>query len=54
VIEFKKMKLNKIDENYENKMVAFESDCNDGKGEAIACHHVLNKLSIQKCDRCNR
>jgi len=40
--------LNLVDEAYETKMVAFESDCNDGNGEASACHHVGEFLSIVK------
>ena len=29
-------------------MVAFESDCNDGKGDAMACHQVGEFFSIIK------
>jgi hypothetical protein len=36
------MDLTPINEEYEQKMVAFESDCNDGKGAPPACHHVGN------------
>ena len=32
--------MNLVDEAYLEKMAAFEVDCNDGKGEPAACHHV--------------
>ena len=32
--------LELVDDAYLAKMTAFESDCNDGKGEPAACHHV--------------
>lgn len=44
------MELNRVDDAYDEKMVAFESDCNDGKGEAIACHHVGEYFSLVKDD----
>ena len=40
-----------VDEAYETKMAAFEADCNDGKGEAVACHHVGEFYSVVKEDR---
>ena len=38
--------LELVDDAYLAKMVAFESDCNDGKGEPAACHHVGEFYSI--------
>ena len=32
--------IERVDKNYEIKMAGFEIDCNDGKGEAAACHHA--------------
>jgi hypothetical protein len=43
--------LNLVDELYVTKMTAFEVDCNDGKGEAMACHHVGEFLSLVRDDR---
>ena len=34
------MNLQPVDEDYENRMISSEIDCNDGKGEALACHNV--------------
>lgn len=42
--------LDRVDEAYETKMVAFESDCNDGKGDPTACHHVGEFFSAVKED----
>lgn len=42
------MEMNRIDEDYEAKMVAFEVDCNGGKGEPMACHHVGEFYSVVK------
>lgn len=42
------MNLEKVDEEYETKMVAFESDCNDGKGVPLACHQVGEFFSVVK------
>lgn len=38
--------LELVDDAYLTKMAAFESDCNDGKGEPAACHHVGEFYSI--------
>lgn len=35
-----------VDDNYLAKMAGFESDCNDGKGEPSACHHVGEFYSV--------
>jgi hypothetical protein len=43
--------LNLIDDEYIAKMVAFEIDCNDGTGEAMACHHVAEFFSTVYDDR---
>lgn len=32
------------------RMRTFESDCNDGKGNAVACHQVGEYLSVVKND----
>lgn len=40
--------LERVDENYEAKMVAFEVDCNDGTGEPVACHHVGEYMAVVK------
>jgi hypothetical protein len=42
------MELNRVDEAYETKMAAFEVDCNDGKGEAMACHHAGEFYTVVK------
>lgn len=42
--------LTKVDEEYETKMVGFESDCNDGKGDAMSCHQVGEFFSLIKDD----
>lgn len=39
-----------VDDAYDAKMTAFEIDCNDGKGEPSACHHVGEFFSIVKDD----
>jgi hypothetical protein len=44
------MEFTKIDDEYIKRMVAFESDCNDSKGEPIACHHVGEFFSVVKED----
>lgn len=40
--------MERIDDAYETKMVAFEIDCNDGKGEPIACHHAAEYFALVK------
>ena len=45
------MELNLVDDAYETKMSAFESDCNDGKGEALPCHQTAEFFSVVKEDR---
>lgn len=45
--------MERVDENYELKMAAFEADCNDGQGEPVACHHVGEFYSVVK-DEHNR
>lgn len=37
-----------IDEEYDTRMVAFEMDCNDGKGAPEACHHVGDYFAVVK------
>jgi TPR repeat protein len=32
--------LVEMNEEYDLKMAGFESDCNDGKGVPVSCHHV--------------
>jgi len=44
------MELNRVDEAYDQKMVAFELDCNDGNGDAMPCHQVGEYLSLVKDD----
>eukprot|EP01038_Epipyxis_sp_PR26KG_P008969 gene8969-12098_t len=43
-------KLSKVDDEYEAKMVAFQIDCQEGKGEPAACHHVGEFFSVVKSD----
>ena len=43
--------LTLVDDAYETKMAAFESDCNDGKGEALPCHQTAEFYSVVKEDR---
>lgn len=40
--------LQKIDPEYEKRMLAFEIDCDNGKGDAWACHSVGEFLSVVK------
>ena len=40
-----------VDEVYEEKMVGFEVDCNSGKGDSTACHHVGEYFSVVKNDK---
>lgn len=42
--------LVEIDDEYETKMAAFESDCNDGEGVPAACHQVGEFYAIVKED----
>eukprot|EP00904_Undaria_pinnatifida_P001080 jgi/Undpi1/10973/HiC_scaffold_30.g13274.m1 len=42
--------LQQVDEEYEERMRGFESDCGDGKGNAVACHQVGEFLSVVKND----
>lgn len=43
--------LQKIDPEYEERMLAFEIDCDNGKGDAWACHSVGEFLSVVKVSR---
>lgn len=40
--------LTEMDSVYEIKMVAFESDCNDGKGDSLGCHHAAEYFAAVK------
>ena len=40
------MDLTPVDKDYEARMLAFEVDCFDGKGEPIACHRVGEYYSV--------
>jgi uncharacterized protein len=40
--------MNLVDDAYVEKMAAFEVDCNDGKGEPAACHHVGEFYAVVK------
>lgn len=42
--------LEKIDADYENRMIAFEINCNDGIGDGMSCHQVGEFLSVVKDD----
>jgi len=42
--------LSLVDDEYILRMTAFESDCNEGKGEPIACHRVGEFFSVVKDD----
>mmetsp|Transcript_1445 Transcript_1445/g.2773 ORF Transcript_1445/g.2773 Transcript_1445/m.2773 type:complete len:228 (-) Transcript_1445:249-932(-) len=44
------MNLVRIDEEYEERMIAFEMDCNEGKGVPEACHSAGDYFSIVKSD----
>ena len=43
-------RMNLVDDEYETKMVGFVMDCQQGKGEAEACQHVGEYLSVIKND----
>ena len=43
--------LNLVDEDYITRMTGFEADCNDGKGDPMACHQVGEFFSLVKDDR---
>jgi hypothetical protein len=40
--------LQAIDPEYEERMLAFEIDCDRGKGDAWACHSVGEFLAVVK------
>lgn len=40
--------LQKIDPDYEESMLQFEIDCDQGKGDAWACHSVGEFLAVVK------
>lgn len=40
--------LQKIDPDYEERMLQFEMDCDQGKGDAWACHSVGEFLAVVK------
>ena len=42
--------LNLVDEEYITRMTGFEADCNDGKGDPMACHQVGEFFSLVKDD----
>lgn len=44
------MDLNEIDDEYEERMTKFESNCADGTGNPVACHQVGEYLSVVKND----
>ena len=44
------MELDHVDAEYEARMTGFEVDCNDGKGNAMACHQVGEFFSVVKSD----
>lgn len=43
--------LSLVDDDYITRMTGFEADCNDGKGDAMACHQVGEFFSLVKYDR---
>jgi TPR repeat protein len=43
--------LSLVDEDYITRMTGFEIDCNDGKGDPMACHQVGEFLSLVRDDR---
>ena len=43
--------LQKIDPDYEERMLQFEMDCDKGKGDAWACHSVGEFLAVVKASR---
>jgi hypothetical protein len=45
------MELKEIDPDYENRMLQFEIDCDNGKGDAWACHSVGEYLAVVKVRR---
>jgi hypothetical protein len=42
--------LELVDDAYEAKMLAFEITCNEGGGQAMACHNVGEFYSVVKED----
>ena len=42
------MPMERVDEEYDTKMVGFEIDCNDGKGSAATCHYTAEFFSAVK------
>lgn len=40
------MPLEEVNEEYETKMAGFELDCNEGKGDQVACHHTAEFYSV--------
>ena len=43
--------LGLVDEEYITRMTGFEVDCNNGKGDPMACHQVGEFFSLVKNDR---
>ena len=43
--------LGLVDEEYITRMTGFEADCNNGKGDPMACHQVGEFFSLVKNDR---
>lgn len=43
--------LNLVDAEYITRMTGFEADCNNGKGDPMACHQVGEFFSLIKNDR---
>ena len=46
----KKGEIERVDADYETRMAGFEVDCNDGKGNSMACHQVGEFYSVVKDD----
>jgi TPR repeat protein len=44
------VEFNLVDDDYKEKMAAFEVDCNDGKGEPMACHNVGEFFAVINSD----
>ncbi|CAN0370090.1 unnamed protein product, partial [Discosporangium mesarthrocarpum] len=43
--------MEEVDDDYEERMLKFEIDCNEGKGNTVACHQVGEFLSVVKNEK---
>lgn len=42
--------MEEVNEEYENRMLSYEIDCNDGKGDLLSCHRVGEFFAVVKSE----